>query len=116
MRPAQPAPIVDLDVAIASATLDEQRLIGSLCAFISVTLEKQAEETLAMFEEQIAALDEVTSCFQITGNFDYMMRVVVRDLDHYQRLLAKVTRIPHVAHVNSSFALKSVVRRPSLHI
>ena len=99
-----------------TATLDEQRLNGSLSVFISVTLEKQAEDTLAMFEAQVAAIEEVTSCFQITGNFDYMMRVVVRDLDHYQRLLAKVTRIPHVAHVNSSFALKSVVRRPGLHI
>lgn len=99
-----------------TALLDEQRLIGSLSAFVSVTLEKQSEDTLGLFEAQIVAIEEVTSCFQITGNFDYMMRVVVRDLDHYQRLLAKVTRIPHVAHVNSSFALKSVVRRPSLHI
>jgi DNA-binding Lrp family transcriptional regulator len=99
-----------------TATLDEQRLVGSLSAFVSVTLEKQAEDTLALFEAQVAAIEEVTSCFQITGNFDYMMRVVARDLAHYQRLLAKVTRIPHVAHVNSSFALKSVVRRPGLHI
>lgn len=99
-----------------TATLDEQRLIGSLSAFVSVTLEKQSEETLGVFESQIESLEEVTSCFMMTGNVDYLMRVVVRDLDHYQRLLAKLTRIPNVAHVNSSFALKPIVRRPGLYI
>jgi DNA-binding Lrp family transcriptional regulator len=99
-----------------TAILDEQRLIGSLSAFVSVTLEKQSDETLGMFETQVALLDEVTSCFMMTGSFDYLVRVVVRDLTHYQGLVTKLARIPNVAHINSSFVLKAVVRRPGLPI
>lgn len=99
-----------------TATLDEQRLVGSMSVFVSVTLEKQSEEILHSFEAHIEPLEEVTSCFMMTGNADFLMRVVVHDLDHYQRLLAKLTRIPSVAHINSSFALKAVVRRAGFHI
>lgn len=99
-----------------TALLDEHRLVGSLSAFVSVTLEKQSEETLGTFETQIALLDEVTSCFMMTGSFDYLVRVVVRDLDHYQGLVTKLARIPNVAHINSSFALKAIVRRPGVPI
>lgn len=96
-----------------TATLDERRLLGGLSAFIQVTLEKQSEETLRTFESQIESIEEVASCFMMTGNVDYLMRVVVRDLDHYQKLLTKLTSVHGVAHVNSSFALKAVIKRPA---
>lgn len=99
-----------------TATLDEKRLAGTLSVFISVTLERQSEDAIAIFEQRVATLTEVSSCFQTTGNADYLVRVVVHDLDHYQRLLAEFTRIPNVAHITSSFALKSVVRRPGLYM
>ncbi|WP_232455520.1 Lrp/AsnC family transcriptional regulator [Sphingomonas sp. KC8] len=97
-----------------TATLDERRLAGTLSAFISVRLERQSEDALSVFEERVTRLTEVTSCFQTTGNADYLIRVVVHDLEHYQKLLSELTRIPNVAHITSSFALKSVVRRPGL--
>jgi Lrp/AsnC family transcriptional regulator, leucine-responsive regulatory protein len=94
-----------------SANLDERRLIGALGAFVSVSLDKQSEDALAVFEARVQEIDEVTSCFQMTGDFDYLLRVVVRDLDHYQAMLARLTRVPWVSHIHSSFVLKSVIRR-----
>ena len=94
-----------------SANLDEKRLMGAMSAFVSVRLERQTEKILAAFEERVSAFAEVMSCFQMSGGADYTMRVVVRDLDHYQQLLARLTRIPGVANIQSSFALKSVIRR-----
>ncbi|AXQ28487.1 Lrp/AsnC family transcriptional regulator [Solimonas sp. K1W22B-7] len=94
-----------------SAHLDEKRLVGAMSAFVSVTLERQVEEVLARFESRVADLPEVMSCFLMSGGADYTLRVVVRDLDHYQQLLSKLTRIQGVAHIQSSFALKSVIRR-----
>jgi DNA-binding Lrp family transcriptional regulator len=85
--------------------------MGAMSAFVSVTLERQVEKMLAGFEERVAALPEVMSCFQMSGGADYTLRVVVRDLDHYQQLLSRLTRIPGVANIQSSFALKSVIRR-----
>jgi Lrp/AsnC family transcriptional regulator, leucine-responsive regulatory protein len=95
-----------------SAVLDERRLSGALGAFVSVSLDKQSEDALAVFEARVREIDEVTSCFQMTGGFDYLLRVVVRDLDHYQSMLARLTRVPMVSHIHSSFVLKSVIRRP----
>jgi len=96
------------------ATLDEGRLAGRMNVFVSVTLSTQAEEVIARFEEQIALAPEVMSCFLMTGDADYNLRVVVQDLDAYHHFLTRtLTRIPGVAHIKSSFALKTVLSRTS---
>jgi DNA-binding Lrp family transcriptional regulator len=96
------------------AQLDEGRLAGRLSVFVAVTLATQSEEVIARFEEQIALAPEVMSCFLMTGDADYNLRVVVSDLDAYHEFLTRtLTRIPGVAHIKSSFALKTVLMRPS---
>jgi len=96
------------------AQLDEARLAGKVSVFVAVTLVTQSEEVIARFEEQIALAPEVMSCFLMTGDADYTLRVVVPDLDAYQRFLTRtLTRIPGVAHIKSSIALKQVLMRPS---
>jgi DNA-binding Lrp family transcriptional regulator len=96
------------------AKLDEGRIAGRINVFVSVTLTMQSEEVLARFEEQIALAPEVMSCFLMTGDADYNLRVVVHDLDAYNHFLTRtLTRIPGVAHIKSSFALKNVLIRSS---
>lgn len=95
-----------------TAKLDEGRLAGRMSVFVSVTLTTQSEETIARFEEQIAVAPEVMSCFLMSGDADYNLRVVVPDLDAYHHFLTRtLTRIPGVAHIKSSFALKAVLMR-----
>jgi DNA-binding Lrp family transcriptional regulator len=94
-----------------SARLDEGRLAGTMIVFISVTLERQVREALDVFETRVADLPEVMSGFLMTGGADYLLRAVVRNLDHYRDLLESLTQIPGVAHIQSSFALKSFVNR-----
>lgn len=94
------------------AQLDEARLMGSVSVFVSVTLTSQAEDTLARFEAHIAQAPQVMSCFLMTGDADYVLRVVVKDLEAYQTFMSgTLTRIPGVAHIKSSFALKPVLQR-----
>jgi Lrp/AsnC family leucine-responsive transcriptional regulator len=94
--------------------LDEGRLAGKITVFVSVTLATQAEDVIARFEELISLAPEVMSCFLMTGDADYNLRVVVPDLDAYHHFLTRtLTRIPGVAHIKSSFALKSVLMRAS---
>lgn len=96
------------------AQLDEGRLAGKVSVFVAVTLVNQSEEVIQRFEEQIALSPEVMSCFLMTGDADYTLRVVVPDLDGYQHFLTRtLTRIPGVAHIKSSIALKQVLMRPS---
>ncbi|MBY8825208.1 Lrp/AsnC family transcriptional regulator [Sphingomonas colocasiae] len=95
------------------AQLDEKRLAGGMIAFVSVTLEKQVRETLDAFEAGVIDLPEVMSGFLMSGGADYLLRSVVRDLDHYRDFLDRLTRLPGVAHIQSSFALNAFVNRPS---
>lgn len=95
------------------ARLDEGRLAGSMIVFISVTLERQIRDILRRFEDHVATLPEVMSGFMMTGGADYLLRAVVRDLDHYRELLDDLTKVEGVAHIQSSFALKAFVNRPA---
>lgn len=94
-----------------SARLDERLLAGSMSAFISITLEKQVRASLDSFETTVADLPEVMSGFLMSGGSDYLLRCVVRDLDHYRDFLDILTSLPGVAHIQSSFALKIFVNR-----
>jgi Lrp/AsnC family transcriptional regulator, leucine-responsive regulatory protein len=95
-----------------SARIDEARLGGAICVFVSVQLESQTENALAVFEQHIFRVPEVMSCHMMTGSADYLLRVIVHDLEAYQAfLVGTLTRIPGVSKIQSSFALKSVVQR-----
>jgi Lrp/AsnC family leucine-responsive transcriptional regulator len=94
------------------AQLDEGRLAGTMIVFISVTLERQIREVLERFEAVVTEIPEVMSGFLMTGGADYLLRAVVRDLQHYRDLLEQLTQIAGVAHIQSSFALKAFINRP----
>ena len=94
------------------AHIDEQRVGVGITMFVSVTLERQTEETLKVFERRIAQAPEVMSCHLMTGEADYLLRVVMSDLASYQRFMLDVlTRIPGVSHIQSGLAIKPVFQR-----
>ncbi len=77
--------------------------------FISVTLEKQVEQGLEVFEQAVRDLPEVMECYLMTGDSDYLLRVVASDVIAFRRfLMDHLTRIPGVANIRSSFALNQV--------
>lgn len=95
--------------------LDPRAIDLSVNVFVSVTLEKQVRERLQDFEKQVLRRPEVLECYLMTGEADYLLRVVVQDLDAYERLLKNhLTRIPGVASIKSSFALNQVQYRTAL--
>jgi Lrp/AsnC family leucine-responsive transcriptional regulator len=77
--------------------------------FVNVSLERQVEKALQRFESAILTRPEVMECYLMTGDADYLLRVVCADLVAYERfLLDHLTQIPGVASIRSSFALKQV--------
>src|SRR5205807_6521156 len=89
--------------------LDTERLGLHLNVFIQVTLEKQREDALSKFEQTISQRPEVMECYLMTGDSDYLLRVLVsdiHDLEHF--ILNSLTRIPGVSNIRSSIALKQV--------
>jgi Lrp/AsnC family leucine-responsive transcriptional regulator len=83
--------------------------------FVSVTLERQVEPALDRFEKAILGRPEVMECYLMTGDADYLLRVVAADLAAYERfLMDHLTRVRGVASIKSSFALKQVKYRTAL--
>ena len=77
--------------------------------FISIKLARQKEEDLDRFARAISKWDEVLECYLMTGNRDYLLRVVVADLSAYEAFLkTRLTRLDGIASIESSFALAQV--------
>ena len=92
------------------AALVEAGAVGlPISVFVQVTLERQVEQALETFERAIAGRPEVMECYLMTGDADYLLRIVVSDLTAYERFLKEhLTRVPGVASIKSSFALNQV--------
>lgn len=97
------------------ALVDQNAVDLPVSVFIQVSLERQVVADLKAFEEAILSRPEVMECYLMTGDADYLLRVVAKDLETYQQfLLDHLTQIPGVASIKSSFALKQVVFKTSL--
>jgi Lrp/AsnC family transcriptional regulator, leucine-responsive regulatory protein len=104
-------------IARRVALLDARKIAPSISVFIQVTLEKQAEPALDTFESAVAQFAEVMECYLMTGDADYLLRVVVSDIDALQEfVVGRLTKIKGVANIRSSFALKQVKYKTALPI
>ena len=91
------------------AVLDQRAVGLPVSVFVSIKLEKQREESLNRFAKAIERWPEVLECYLMTGPRDYWLRVVVPDLDAYERFVKqKLTRVEGIASIESSFALEQV--------
>lgn len=96
--------------------LVDQNAVGlPVSVFVNVRLEKQVEHALDAFESAVKNWSEVMECYLMTGDYDYLLRVVTSDLAAYERfLMDKLTKVPSVASIGSSFALKQVTYKTAL--
>jgi|TARA_A100001037_G_scaffold34099_2_gene26567 Lrp/AsnC family leucine-responsive transcriptional regulator len=92
-----------------AAIIDQNAAGRSLSVFVQVTLERQIETALDAFERSVSERPEVMECYLMTGDSDYLLRVVVADVSAYEVFLKDhLTRIPGVSAIKSSFALNRV--------
>lgn len=84
-------------------------------AFVNVSLRSQEKTALEEFQARVVGYPEVMECYLMTGTSDYLLRVVLPDLESYERfLLEKLTRVAGIANIQTSFALKPIVQRTEL--
>jgi Lrp/AsnC family leucine-responsive transcriptional regulator len=97
-------------------TLLNPELLGlRINVFIQVSLEKQVEDALQRFERAISERPEVMECYLMSGDADYLLRVVMPDMKTLERfILERLTTIPGVSNIRSSFALKQVRYKTAL--
>jgi DNA-binding Lrp family transcriptional regulator len=92
-----------------AAIVDQQKAGVPVNVFVSVALQRQDQAELQAFEKAVREVPEVMECYLMTGEFDYLLRVVVADTADFERVHSQhLTRLPGVARVQSSFALRTV--------
>ncbi len=98
------------------AALVSQGKVGlSGNVFVHIGLHREEESELAAFEDAVRNIPEVMECYLMTGEFDYLLRVVVSDMADFERLHRDaLTRLPGVARVNSSVAIRTVQKKTEL--
>lgn len=106
----------ELGVIKRQVTLLEPDVLGlHVNVFIHVSLEKQVEGALQRFENAIADHPEVMECYLMSGDADYLIRVLVPNIQSLERfILDHLTKFPDVANIRSSFALKQVRYKTAL--
>ena len=113
VRALEQAGVIDRYAAVVSQ--NKVGLPGNV--FVSITLNRQDQTDLALFEEAVRRVPEVMECYLMTGPQDYLLRVVVSDPSDFERLHSQhLTRLPGVARVQSSFALRTVRKSDELPV
>ena len=99
-------------VACYEAKLDLQRLGFRITALVDIQLKSQSEADMAAFEIAVAEHPQIVECMLVSGEQDYRVRVIARDLEDYERVhRTALARLPGVQRIASSFALRIVSRR-----
>ena len=89
--------------------LDKEKLGFSLLAFCHVSLKEHARPILLKFEEEVLHFPEVVECYHVTGHFDYMLKVLVKDMKQYQDFIVnKLASLDDIGNVQSQFVMSEI--------
>ena len=91
------------------ALLDAEKIGKSISVYCQVTLAVHSRELIDSFKQQILVLKEVTGCFHVSGNYDFLLKVAVNDMNEYQKfVIDKLSVIKGISNVQSSFVLEEI--------
>lgn len=94
-----------------TVVLEEAPARDGVVVIVQITLERQTDEHMKRFEAAVRRCPEVRECYLMTGIADYVLRVEARDAADYERIHKEaLSRMPGVAHIQSAFAIRSVIR------
>lgn len=84
--------------------------------FVRISLDGQQQSKLEAFESRIVNIKEVMECYLMSGDSDYLLRIICRDNDDYKRIHEKLTNLPGVERIHSSFSLRTVIDKREIPI
>ncbi|SDE06912.1 Lrp/AsnC family transcriptional regulator [Ruegeria marina] len=99
------------------ALLDARKLGLPTTVFVEITLQGQADELLDAFEKAVARIPDVLECHLMAGTADYILKVVAENTEDFARIHRQyLSRLPGVAQMQSSFALRTVFKTTALPV
>ena len=91
------------------AILNKEALGMELVAFTTINLSQAGRKNMEMFEEAVIKLDEVVECYTMTGAWDYMLKVVVKDIRHYEKFVrGRLLAVPMIGEVHSHISVTEI--------
>ena len=97
------------------ALLDQKRVGLTDTVFVHIVLKREEKSELLAFEKAVKEIPEILECYLMTGEFDYLLHIVVANMADFERLHNdSLTQLPGVSRVNSSFAIRTVQKTTQL--
>jgi Lrp/AsnC family leucine-responsive transcriptional regulator len=104
-------------IAAYVALLDARKLGRPTTVFVEITLSGQADEVLEAFEREVRKIPDVLECHLMAGTADYLLKVVAQDTEDFARIhRQRLARLPGVAQMHSSFALRTVFKTTAIPV
>lgn len=104
-------------IAAYVALLDARKMGRPTTVFVEITLQGQADEVLEAFEKAVKRVPDVLECHLMAGTADYLLKILARDTEDFARIHRQyLTRLPGVAQMHSSFALRTVFRTTAISV
>ncbi len=89
--------------------LDKEKVNMGFVVFCQIKLVQHAKEYLTKFEKEVTQLDEVLECFHVSGDYDYLLKVIVKDMPHFRSfMVTKLTTLRHIGSTHTSFTISEV--------
>jgi len=91
------------------ALLDRKALNMELVAFTTINLSEAGRRNMEMFENAVRELDEVIECYTMTGAWDYMLKIVVKDISHYEQFVRnRLLEVPMIGEIHSHISVTEI--------
>ena len=99
------------------ALVDKEKVKRNFTVFCQIRLVQHTKENVVKFEREVLKLAEVSECFHVGGDYDYILKIHVEDMKSYREfMLTKLTAITNIGNTQSSFVISEVKNLPSVHI
>ena len=99
------------------ALVKKEKIDKAFVAFCSIKLEKHAQDYVVKFEKEVAKLTEVLECYHISGDYDYLLKVLVKDMEAFREFMVnKLTSISHIGSTHSTFMINEVKHTTAISV
>ncbi len=104
-------------IAAYVALLDARKLGRPTTVYVEIALQSQAEDVLDAFEREVARVPDLLECHLMAGSADYLLKIMAEDTEDFARIHRQfLSRLPGVRQMQSSFALRTVVKTTALEV
>lgn len=99
------------------ALVDKKSVDRSFVTFCSIKLMQHTNDYVVQFEKEVKEIEEVLECYHISGDYDYLLKVIVADMDEFREFMVKkLTSISHIASTHSAFMISEVKHTTAISV